>query len=311
MNNLNAKNFLFVLSFLCFGFFSNHTMNNIKKVVKKGNISSFKRLIHLNKLNCTQKIIFNHQGDVLKSTNHYPQILLNLDADLPSRYKISENYKNFFKAAEEGDLSTIALFLEASEFDPNIRDYKNTKTNATAFHYAIWNNHTEIITLLANDSRTNLFIKDKQGHIALFYANQGIVKSLSNVFRILYQNLLTMILNHNPEKNIDYLPSNKLDINPFENPNACVCYLKNREHIKNVILTYKHLGREHLGKFILYHAVQECDFEMVLILLILGADPSDLIDIDENNFISIASFARCKLLKFILKEYSQYEINDL
>jgi hypothetical protein len=85
---------------------------------------------------------------------------------------------------------------------------------------------------------------------------------------------------------------------------ASEIYVANKNFLREMLLSNKHLVLENFGNFFLYHAVCQNDFEDVLMLLMLGADPNTIIEISEENYVPISSLTKNPFMLFILNRYS-------
>ncbi|MDR3645916.1 MAG: ankyrin repeat domain-containing protein [Candidatus Babeliales bacterium] len=310
MQCLFLKKTLFVC-FILLNFYSINAMTTLTKAsqIAKSKLSVVQKLLCLGRINIQQLIPSNFKRCMQTSTIPLNNKQLKteehdvLQEETSKKLKISKNYNNFFKCVQEGDSTAVAIFLKDENFDPNIIDYSNTELALSALHYAVLANHIEIVDLLISDSRTNLFIRDGQGNTPLFYAQNNLDTSICIKLFYAIELRLDIILITKPQFYTSYHATPKLYIDPCYHPLARETYIHNKNFIRKVMFSNKHLGQEALGKLFLYHAVCENDFEDVLMLLKLGANPNAVIDIDEEHCVRIDHMAKSKLMLAILKKY--------
>ena len=84
---------------------------------------------------------------------------------------------NFIRGCQTGDIDEVRRILSDSSFDPNELgecgrvDKKNQPILSSGFYEACRNGHTEIVTLLLQDSRIEVNKENNHGFTGFMYAS--------------------------------------------------------------------------------------------------------------------------------------------
>lgn len=270
--------------------------------------------------------------------------------------KINEQIKKnrskasqFFEAIKSKNSDKVKTLLEDARFNPNIMDsitsltplilavsYDNIDTvklllnckrfnlhNAvdilgrSAIHYCIKSQNLEITSLLFNDLQIDIDLKDQFKKPAMHYCNKFNEKYLFLTFVLLNKRNKNNTLNL--EKSIMEIDYYIKAINPYENiENSTEKYATYKDIINKLILINNKLINEDLGKYFLFHAINNNDFELATTLLKLGANVNCYIEFSSKFKAPIFFFAKNILMSRLIKKYkanlelkAEYDLNQI